>query len=334
MCVAGSVARDELRVDRLDERDTATARNAGTAQRKLQQRRPRAAGAAPGASTSVGVTAQNAFLGLATISASGQLSRPTVTNSVQITNPIGQATFTIQYTVTSGNPYDGCAQTSTIVDPSGVVSMSPTSSRGFSVNVPVPNCPGTTLYTVTTNVLSFESAPKVLGTVTTQFETSDLASKPHVVAGSIPFEIAGIQTFNATFVPDPAATGVVAIGPTTFVFDGFGEALKGELSVPGLGDNTLVGSFVRGQFFSFSAPAGNGSCAAPITCNVGMGGGVGYFVGLNAPLPANPTGQLLGPGDTIDLYPIAGTIAFGFNPVVTQPITITGPKLGSVTISP
>jgi hypothetical protein len=35
----------------------------------------------------------------------------------------------------------------------------------------------------------------------------------------------------------------------------------------------------------------------------------------------------------IDLYPSGGAIAFGFNPIVTQPITITGPKLGSVTIS-
>jgi hypothetical protein len=288
----------------------------------------------PGAARSVLVTAPNAFLGLATISAAGQLSRPTVTNTVQVTeNTAGQAIFTIQYTVTSGNPYDGCAQSSTIVDPSGVVTMALNSSRGFSVNVPVPNCPGTTLYTVTTNVLSFESVPRVLGTIATQFETSDLATKPDVVASVLPVQIAGIQTFNATFVPDPAAPGVVAVGPTTFVFDGFREAVRGTLSIPGLGDGTLVGSFVRGQFFSFAAPAGNGSCAAPITCTVGMGNWVTYFLGLNAPLPANPTGQLLGPGDTIDLYPVAGVIAFGFNPFVTQPITITGPKLGSVAIS-
>jgi hypothetical protein len=288
----------------------------------------------PGASRSVGVAAPNAFLGLATISSAGQLSRPTVSNVVQVTNPSGQATFTIEYTITSGNPYDGCAQSSTIVDPAGVVSMAPTSSRGFSVNVPVPNCAGTTIYTVTTNVLSFEQVPKLLGTIATQFETSDLASKPHVAASVLPFQVAGIQTFTATFVADPAAAGVTAASPFTFVFDGFEERLLGDLSITGLGDGTLVGEFVRGQYFSFGEPAGNSSCAAPITCLVGTGTWVSYFLGLNAPLPANPTGQLLGPGDTIDFYPVAGVRAFGTRTTVTLPVQITGPKLGSATIAP
>jgi hypothetical protein len=278
----------------------------------------------------VTVTAQNAFLGLTTISATGQLSRPTVSNSIQVTNPQGEAVFTIEYTVTSGNPYDGCAQSSTILDPSGTVQMAPGSSRGFSVNIPVPNCPGTTIYTVTANVIS----DKVLGTVATTFETSDLASKPHVTASALPSQIAGVQTFNAPFVADPAAVGVAAVSPFTFVFDGFEERLSGELSIAGLGDNTLVGAFVGGHYFSFGVPAGNGSCAAPITCDVGVANWVTYFVGLNAPLPANPTGQLLGSGDTIDLYPVAGVRNFGFNPVVTLPVQITGPKLGSVTIAP
>jgi hypothetical protein len=257
------------------------------------------------------------------------LSRPTVSNSIQVTNPQGEAIFTIEYTVASGNPYNGCAQTTTIVDPSGIVQMAPGSSRGFSINIPVPNCPGTTLYTVTSNVIS----DKVIGTIATTFETSDLPSKPHVVPGLNAFEIAGVQTFPATFVPDPGATNVVAVLPTTFLFDGFREALSGELSIQGLGDGNAVGSFVRGQFFSFAAPVG-GSCAAPLTCTLGMGGWVDYFQGLNAPLPANPTGQLLGPGDTIDLYPVAAQINVTTRSFVTLPITITGPKLGSVTISP
>ena len=287
----------------------------------------------PGIAFSVAVSAPNTFLGLATISAAGQLSKPTVTNVAQITANAGHVIFTVEYTVTSGNPYNGCAQSSTITDPAGIVTMDLNSSRGFSVNIPVPKCPGTTLYTVTTRVLSFENVPRLLGSIATTFETSDLPSKPNVVPGLNAFEIAGVQTFPATFVPDPAATNVVAVLPTTFVFDGFREALSGELSIVGLGDGNAVGSFVRGQFFSFSAPVG-GSCAAPFTCTLGMGGWVDYYQGLNAPLPANPTGQLLGPGDTIDLYPVAAQINVTTRSFVTLPITITGPKLGSVTILP
>gem|GEM_PF-2691125 len=288
-----------------------------------------------GIAFSVAVSAPNTFLGLATISAAGQLSKPTVTNVAQVTASAGHVIFTLQYTVTSGNPYNGCAQSSTIADPAGIVSMDLNASRGFSVNIPVPKCPGTTIYTVTTNVLSAESVPRVLGTISTTFETSDLANKPNVVASLFPFQIAGVQTYPATFVPDPAAPGIFVVGnPLAFTFDGLGENISGALSVPGLGDGTLLGEFVGGQFFTFGVPEGNSSCAAPITCVVGLGGGVAYFLGLNAPLPANPTSQLLGPGDTIDLYPVAGQRIFGSRPSVNMPIQITGPKLGSITISP
>jgi len=246
--------------------------------------------------------------------------------------------------VTSGNTYSTCAQTSTIDDPSGTVTMATGATRGFSINIPVPNCPGTTTYTVTSNIIS--SGPGLLGSVQTTFTTSDIATKPNVNAG--------LQTLNTLVVPDPAFApalvsgplvsplGTQTISPLEFDFDGFSERLRFGFylpnTTPALGfEAGFTGAFVNGQFLMSGGYSRD--CELNITPCLrgfgfgGPGSGIAFFLGA-PPLPANPTGQLLTVGSTIDIYPIASTTSpFDGSAILTTPFQISGPKIASVTLT-
>lgn len=283
------------------------------------------------------LSAANAFLGLTTISASGQLSRPTITNSIEVANPCdAPENVTVNYAVTSSDPYSGCGQNVTI--PDNVLSMNKQSSTGVSVNVTIPNCPGTATYTITASISDpLFSPPKLVASVQTQFETSDLATKPGWTQAA--GQVQGVQLLSSTFAPDAAAPPGVT-GAIGFWFNGFNELLQGTVTAPLDGNTFLVGAFVNGGFFTWGeAP----SACFPATCvrTASFNGGDVYFLGLNAPLQpspaqyfANPTGRLLTIGDTIDFYPIASQQpAFGFTTLPTVPVQITGPKLGSATLT-
>lgn len=311
---------------------------------RSEQGRPNAGGGAAGGGgpapspgppgpLCVTLTAPSTFLGLATISAAGQLSRPTVTNNIQLANCSADPQIaTVTYTIASSDPYAGCGQNLTI--PDDIESMNKLSSKGLSVNVTIPNCPGTTTYTITAKVTDPNRG--LLASVATQFETSDLALKPGWTQA--PNEPAGVQVLNAPVVPDPAAPPGVA-GTPMFWFDGSSELLKGGFFAP-VDDGQMVGAFVAGGFFTYADASGacNGT---PCVRFISMHGGQSYFLGLNAPLLPSPvqllgnqTGRLLALGDTIDFYPIAAPPpAFGFNNFPTLPIQITGPKLGSATLT-
>jgi len=207
-----------------------------------------------------------------------------------------------------------------VTTPVGVLDFSqdPGSSRGVSFNVPVTSCSGSNSYAIHTSVTQtdqceplFPGIPcRVLGTIDTTFLTTDISTLPGVNNG--------VQTLTAAIAPGPALPVPGTPGTLTFTYNGFDQAIRGEFSEPVPADG-FVGVYHNGQFVSWGQNFR--TCAGTPLCDV-------QFATDSTWVQFQPNNTVLKLGDTVDLYPVAGTLVPNFPSQVTIPAQITGSRLG------
>jgi hypothetical protein len=258
----------------------------------------------------------------------GKLSSPTFSSNWTVSSCDARPeNLNLQYTVTSSDGFTAaCGNVLTPV-PAGSVTVAGNGGKGVSIQLNVPNCPGSHVFTVAVQVVEPDGVlvGRILANASTTFATSDLLGRPGVQNG--------VLHMTGTFVADPATSplpnavlpggGPIAV---TYSYNGFFGPLSWYVNV---GFQTgFVGAYLNGNFVG-SGSGVNNTWITQIASEP-------YFD------PCNPQGPVLcgldndgfnttiefQDGDRVDLYPIAGDP----NSVIMRPLSpaqIVGPRIGS-----
>jgi hypothetical protein len=155
-----------------------------------------------------------------------------------------------QYTVSTNTNVADCGNVTTPV-PAGSVSLGGNGGKSFTINVPIPNCPNTTrnyVVTVTAFVPNGISAGRILTTIQSGFEETDLGPNSPGVKN-------GVLQLSGTFVPDPATSPLASASwagipakpvAYSYILGGFGELTYSVITGY---ENGFIGVFLNGTYW-------------------------------------------------------------------------------------
>jgi hypothetical protein len=159
-------------------------------------------------------------------------------------------TIGFQYTVSTNTNVADCGNVTTPV-PAGSVTISGNGGKSFTINVPIPNCPNTTrnyLVTVTAFVPNGTSAGRVLTSIQSAFEETDLGPNSPGVKN-------GVLQLSGTFVPDPATSPLASASwadipakPVAYSYSLGGSAELTYSVITGY-ENGFIGVFLNGAYW-------------------------------------------------------------------------------------
>jgi hypothetical protein len=272
----------------------------------------------------------------------GKLSATSLTIGFSATSCDAEPeTIGVYYTVSGGPTTTSCGNIPTPVQ-AGQFTINGNGGRGFSISLPVPNCPATTAF-YTVNVQAFipngPNAGQLLSTTSAGFEVTDLTNNSPGVQN-------GVLHLTGTFVPDPASSPL-ASSQNELVTYGLPFNSAGQVDwhiVTGY-QNGFLAAYLNGTYWGYNNLGMSNidlgtenfttdfrtaqlqylqpcdPTQGPILCGVD-GGGFNTLTELHA-------------GDKIEWFPIANdpssgvmSALFTSNGIVALP-TIVGPRLGS-----